>query len=187
VGANTDWGPSVDEQIEIAGSYRFDDPQGRVGMESFLVRSGDTLLHIPLTYRDEPLAGAENALITQTHHSVLGNRWVYDGLADPVFVMMLAAVSLTGQGEALGMAYVADRWRIVPANVRIQGGGWTQERVPIDQFTAQTTGVESTFTNDRFELLVHRRPVVGSQPPIGLTATWDTPTAPVVLAEIRER
>jgi hypothetical protein len=31
-------------------------------------------------------------------HSVLGIRWVYDGLRDPSFVSMLAAVTMTGHG-----------------------------------------------------------------------------------------
>ena len=48
------------------------------------------LLQVPLTYRDEPLAGADEALITEMEHSVLGTRWVYDGLRDPRFVVMLA-------------------------------------------------------------------------------------------------
>ena len=71
-------------------------------------------------------------------HSVLGTRWVYDGLRDPQFVVMLAAVAMTGQGEALGMVVYDGRWYIAPSNVRIQGGGWTQERVPVDGFEART-------------------------------------------------
>ena len=91
------------------------------------MRAGTALLQVPLTYRDEPLEGAEDAFITQMEHSVLGDRWVYDGLRDPRFVLMLAAVALTGQGEALGMVQVDSRWIIVPSGVRIHGGGWTQE------------------------------------------------------------
>jgi Maltokinase N-terminal cap domain len=187
------WGPSVDLQLEIIGAFRFDDPQGRVGMETFLATSGGELFQIPLTYRDEPLAGAEAALITQAHHSVLGNRWIYDGLGDPQFLMMLAAVTMTGQGQALGM-FVDDnhRWRIVPAAVRVQGGGWTQdpshERIPIDNFTVVSNdGDTTTFENDQFELHVSRRPIPKPRPPISLTATWDSTTPPVVLTEVREK
>ena len=99
---------------------------------------GSTLLQVPLTYRDEPLDGADDALITEMQHSVLGTRWVYDGLRDPLFVVMLAAVAMTGQGEALGMAVYDGRWYIAPSNVRIQGGGWTQERVPVDGFELES-------------------------------------------------
>src|SRR5688500_6033865 len=128
------WGPAPDEAVEMIGSYRFDDPEGRVGMETFLVNARDRLLQVPLTYRDEPLDGADDALITEMHHAVLGTRWVYDGLRDPRLVVMLAAVAMTGQGEALGMAVYDGRWYVAPTNVRIQGGGWTQERVPVDGF-----------------------------------------------------
>ena len=76
------WGPPGDVPIDVIGSYRFDDPDGRVGMETHLVNAGGTLLQVPLTYRDEPLDGAADALITEMQHSVLGTRWVYDGLRD---------------------------------------------------------------------------------------------------------
>jgi hypothetical protein len=182
------WGPSATDPVDVIGSYRFDDPDGRVGMETHLVTAGDAVLQVPLTYRDEPLDGAEDALITEMQHSVLGTRWVYDGLRDPQFVIMLAAVAMTGQGEALGLAVYAGRWYIAPSNVRIQGGGWTQERVPVDGFELQSDeATASVLRNDRFELTVFRRPVPGRRPAMGLTATWDGRSDAVVLAEIRER
>jgi hypothetical protein len=157
-------------------------------MEIHLVSAGGALLQVPLAYRDEPLAGAEDALITEMQHSVLGTRWVYDGLRDPRLVVMLAAVTMTGQGEALGMALYDGRWYIAPTNVRIQGGGWTQERVPVDGFElGSDDATASVLHNDRFALTVFRRPVPGPRPGIGLTATWDGQDEPVVLAEIRER
>ena len=182
------WGPPADARTEVIGSYRFDDPDGRVGMEAHLVMAGDTLLHIPVTYRDEPLEGADDAFIVEMQHSVLGTRWVYDGLRDPRLVVMLAAVTMTGQGEALGMAVYDGRWYIAPSNVRIQGGGWTQERVPVDGFDIVDGDATSvTLRNDRFDLTVFRRPVPGPRPAIGLTATWDGRPDSVVLAEVTER
>jgi hypothetical protein len=122
------------------------------------------------------------------HHSALGNRWVYDGLRDPMFVVMLAAVAMTGQGEALGMALYEDRWFIAPTNVRIRGGGWGAERVPVDGFELTSDDASAAvLRNDRFELTAYHRPSSGPQPPIGLTATWEGQTDPVVLAEVRER
>jgi hypothetical protein len=181
------WGPPADVPIDVIGSYRFDDPDGRVGMETHLATAGGTLFHVPLTYRDEPLPGADDALIGEMQHSVLGTRWVYDGLLDDRFVIMLTAVAMTGQGEALGMAVYDGRWYIAPSNVRIQGGGWTQERVAVDGFAIETVDESATvMRNDRFELTVHRRPVVGPKPAIGLTATWDGGPGPVVLAEVQE-
>jgi hypothetical protein len=182
------WGPSPGDPVEPIGSYRFDDPDGRVGMEIHLVRAGGALLQVPLTYRDEPLDGAEDALIAEMQHSVLGTRWVYDGLRDPRLVVMLAAVTMTGQGEALGMVVYDGRWYVAPSEVRIQGGGWTQERVPVDGFElASDEATTSVLRNDRFELTVFRRPVPGPRPPIGLTATWDGQQDAVVLSEIRAR
>lgn len=182
------WGPPTDVPADVIGSYRFDDPDGRVGMETHLVTAGGTLLQVPLSYRDEPLVAAEDAFIAEMHHSVLGTRWVYDGLGDPMFVVMLAGVAMTGQGEALGMVVYDGRWYIAPSNVRIQGGGWTQERVPVDGFELDADNATSVvLRNDRFDLTVFRRPVPGPRPAIGLTATWDGQPNAVVLAELRER
>ena len=182
------WGVAAGVPIDVIGSYRFDDPDGRVGMETHLINADGTLLHVPLTYRDAPLEGADDALIVEMQHSVLGTRWVYDGLRDPRLVVMLAAVAMTGQGEALGMAVYDGRWYIAPSNVRIQGGGWTQERVPVDGFVVTRDDASGAMLhNDRFELAVFRRPVPGPRPAIGLTATWDAQPDPVVLAEVRER
>jgi hypothetical protein len=181
------WGPSPDAPINVVGAYRFDDPENRVGMETHLVATEDGLLHVPLTYRDEPLDSTEEALIGMMQHSELGTRWVYDGLSDDRFVIMLAAVAMTGQGEALGMVLYEGRWHIAPTNVRIQGGGWTQERVAVDGFrrvSADTADV--VFHNDRFELTFFRRPVAGPRPAIGLTATWVEQPDAVVLAEVLE-
>jgi hypothetical protein len=174
--------------MELIGSYRFDDPEGRVGMETHLVAADGAVVQVPLTYRDEPLPGAEDALITEMQHSVLGTRWVYDGLRDPQLVVMLAAVTMTGQGEALGLAVYDGRWYVAPSNVRIQGGGWTEERVPVDRFELVTDDASaSVLENDRFSLTVFRRPAPGPRPAIGLTATWDEQRDPIVLAEVRER
>jgi hypothetical protein len=182
------WGPGPVEAVEMIGSYRFDDPDGRVGMETHLVRADGVLFQVPLTYRDEPLRGAEGALITEMEHSVLGTRWVYDGLRDPCLVVMLAAVTLTGQGEALGMAQYDGRWYIAPSNVRIRGGGWGRERVPVDGFEFDSDEeVATVLHNDRFEMTVFRRPTPGPLPPIGLVATWDQQPDEFVLTQIEER
>lgn len=144
-------------------------------------------MQIPLTYRDGPVDGLEDALITEMEHSVLGKRWVYDGLRDPRLIVMLAAVAMTGQGEALGMAVYDGRWFIAPSNVRIHGGGWTHERVPVDGFELMTDeAAGSVLRNDRFELTLFRRPMPAPRSPMGLTATWDGQRDPILLAEVHE-
>jgi Maltokinase N-terminal cap domain len=181
------WGPSAHDSITVVGAFRFDDPDGRVGLETHIVSAGDTLFQVPLTYRDEPLEGAGDALITPMEHSVLGHRWVYDGLRDPRFVVMLAAVAMTGQGEALGMVQVKGRWLVAPSNIRIHGGGWTQGPVPVDGFELVADEANaSLLRNEQFELTVFRRPELGPRPAMGLTAGWDGLDGEVVLAEIRQ-
>lgn len=83
---------------EVLGAYRFDDPEGEVGVEVFLLRRGDRLLHVPLTYRGAPLPGHEEHLVGTLEHSVLGTRWVYDGTEDEVALACFRR-ALTGEQE----------------------------------------------------------------------------------------
>ncbi len=182
------WGPQDGAPVEAVGSFRFDDPDNQVGMETHLVEVDGSVLQVPLCYRDEPVDGAEGAFIDRIEHSELGTRWVYDGLGDERFVLMLAAVTMTGQGEALGMVEADGRWYIAPASVRIDGGGWGLERAAVDGFAVESDdGDVVVFGNDRFEMRFFRRPVPGPSPAIGLTATWDQQADPVVLADVAER
>jgi hypothetical protein len=93
---------------------------------------------------------------------------------------------MTGQGESIGLAEFDGRWYVAPAKVRISGGGWGLERVPVDgwKITADD-GPTVTLRNDRFALIVHRTLHEGERPPIGLVATWDGQPTPVVIAEVR--
>ena len=77
--------------IEKLTSYRFDDPADQIGMEVHIVRTPDgSVLQVPLVYRPEPLEDAEeDELITTMEHSVLGTRYVYLGMSDPVFAEAL--------------------------------------------------------------------------------------------------
>ena len=132
------------------------------------------------------LDGADAGLAGTLDHSALGTRWVYDGLTDPVFVRMLAAVTMSGAGQAVGMVEVDGRWVVVPPTVRLSGGGIT-DRVPVDRFGRQADDDGwAVLRNDRFELRMARRPTEGGQPTIGLTATWPGLDEPVVLAEVRD-
>jgi hypothetical protein len=181
-----DWGPSSDG-LDVVGAFRFDDPDGRVGMETHLVTADGVLYQVPLTYRDAPLDGADDALVGRMEHSALGTRWVYDGVRDPAYVVMLAGVAMTGQGEALGMVVYEDRWYIAPSPVRIEGGGWTDERVAVDRFAVErddATG--TTLRNDRFRLDIFRRPTPRPRPAIGLTARGGGLDEPVVLASVTD-
>lgn len=89
------WGGSG--PVEVIGSYRFDDPAGEVGVEALLVRRGDRVLQVALTYRGAPLPGGR--LVTTMQHSVLGDRWVYEASSDPVAVGCFTR-ALAGEQEA---------------------------------------------------------------------------------------
>ncbi len=109
---------------EKVAEYRLDDPDGEVGVETILWRTDDGIvLQTPLTYRAAPLAGAEAHLITTTQHSVLGERWVYDGCGDPVWATTLAAAIATG-GSQSQMYFEDDGQRIeIPARMQVRGSG----------------------------------------------------------------
>jgi len=96
-----------------AGGFRLDDPAGEVGIEFMVVtdQSGTAPVsyHVPMTYRSAPLAGAEQALIGQAEHGVLGPRWVYDGARDPVLLMQLAELVRGGvQAQAQSVSDTRD-------------------------------------------------------------------------------
>ena len=88
--------------LRKVGGYRLDDPAGQVGIEVMVVadESGRTpvVYQVPLTYRDAPLPGADDALVGTTEHGVLGRRWVYDAPHDEVFAAQLLAL-IQGQAE----------------------------------------------------------------------------------------
>lgn len=86
-----------DADIDREAAFRLDDPAGEVGIETFIVRSGDALFHVPMTYRAAPLPAG--TLVGEMEHSVLGHRWVYDGPTDPVYVAVTTAAILAAAHE----------------------------------------------------------------------------------------
>ena len=113
------------------GSFRFDDPQGEVGMEGFLLGAdGLSTLFVPLTYRGAELAGAQAHLVGTTEHSELGTRWVYDGAADPVFVQSLVAAVLTGASGVDHEYDIGNGPESRPTNAQVRGSGTPGTDVP---------------------------------------------------------
>jgi len=108
----TDWLPAQPWYLDRgrapdlakAGGFRLDDPLGEVGIEFMVVTDGSDDQAVsylaPMTYRASALAGADGALIGTTEHGVLGRRWVYDGISDPVLVgQLVALVGRSGSGK----------------------------------------------------------------------------------------
>jgi len=96
--------------IEVLGSYRFDDPEQRVGVESFLVRRAGQVLHVPVTYRDAPLETADAQLVATVDHSVLGKRWIYAAETDPVGLGCFARALTGEQQQATHEIYSGDEY-----------------------------------------------------------------------------
>ena len=163
------WYPGpTDAELSQVGAFRFDDPAGEVGVETILVRPGDgPVVQVPLTYRGAPLADAEQWLVGTMEHSVLGPRWVYDGLGDPVYVAALTAALFAGADQAeLLLEADGERVRREPS-VALTGGGTPGSEAP--------AGVELTL----------RRVLDPAATPVGehtLTATWAGQDEPVLLA-----
>jgi hypothetical protein len=168
------------------GSFRFDDPEGEVGMEGFLL-GGDELstLFLPLTYRSAELPGAEQHLVGTTEHSELGTRWVYDGAGDPVFVQSLVTAVLTG---ATGVDYEYDLGNgpeTRPTNAQVRGSGTPHADVPtVGTLTCRDEGPLTVVDAGSVRLLLTR--VVGTEVEADatLTVTWKG-GEDVVIAEVR--
>lgn len=94
------WFTGSADDLEQVAAYRFVDPDGEVGIETILVRSAGVTYQVPLTYRGEPLVDDEDSLIGTTEHSVLGTRFVYDAVGDPVYLVELLRVIHEGDTEA---------------------------------------------------------------------------------------
>jgi hypothetical protein len=103
------WYTGDGSELVRAGGFRLDDPAGAVGIEMMAVGAGPVTYHVPLTYRAEPLP-ADDGLIGTSEHGVLGTRWVYDAVHDPVFVeQMLALIQDEAQPQAQSVSHTPDR------------------------------------------------------------------------------
>ncbi|MFS8095745.1 hypothetical protein LFM09_01280 [Lentzea alba] len=111
--------------LRPTGFFRFEDPAGQVGVETHLLRDGETVWQVPLTYRPAPLAGG--ALVATAEHSVLGTRWIYDAVTDPVWIAAITDLVATG-----GVAHRAARSGFGPVEVRGTLIRPTQKPVMID-------------------------------------------------------
>ena len=103
-------------------------------------------------------------------HTALGQRWVYDGVHDPVFRAVLATTILTGGRQA---------------DLEVdQGDGTTVRREPTTRVAG--SGSPGTAVPDDCEVEV-RRDLAAPFEAAGatLTGTWPGQDEPVVLAAVR--
>ncbi len=124
------WWPTGAEVPEAEASFRLDDPDGRVGIEVFLLRVGGGVVQVPVTYRES--AWPEGELVGEMEHSVLGHRWAYLGTSDPVFVAEATATIREGRGQvSLEAPDGSPLTRPGTATVRGSGAGSGQLNVAV--------------------------------------------------------
>src|ERR1041385_4010385 len=92
-------GSGREPELTKGGGFRLHDPRGEVGIEVMLVAEGPVVYQVPMAYHGRELPGADGRLIGTSEHGVLGHRWIYDGIRDPVLVAQLVAL-LQGEVEA---------------------------------------------------------------------------------------
>lgn len=178
--------------VTSVASYRFDDPEGEVGIETLLVRAGGgPVLQVPLTYRGAPLDGAEGWLIGTMQHSVLGRRWTYDATGDPAYVAAVAAAVLAGGHQAEQYVDVDGELVLREPTAVVVGSGAEGTAVPVAAALGTVTarhGRGSTVVEARDLLLVIARDVGGLAPAEGsesLSGTWTDHPEPTILALAR--
>ncbi|GAA2637585.1 CG0192-related protein [Paractinoplanes durhamensis] len=181
------WYPGDDlKDLQRVGACRFDDPDGEVGVEMFLVRAeGGPIVHVPLTYRAAALDDAEQRLIGTTEHSVLGTRWVYDAVADPVYLATLTSTIRTGGHEAEEIFETDDGPQRRDPTMRVRGSGWALSSEPAGTAVRVEEGDPAVVVTENIRVEVRR--VLSDEPPAGplyLAGTWEQDSTPTVLAEI---
>jgi hypothetical protein len=160
-----------DAALSTVASFRFDDPDGEVGVETLLVRAGDgPVMQIPLTYRNEQREGSQDGFIGTLEHSVLGTRWVYDATTDPVYLGELARAILTGGTQV-------EQW------IEIDGVMTKRES------TARVVGSGSETAPDLADVVLEVIRVPDGADAIGLilTGTWTDHDQPTILATASAR
>ena len=129
------WFPAKgrDVTLERVGGIRLEDPAGEVGMEVHLIAvlSGERrdVISVPVSYRAAAAPELEAALLGRAHHEQMGERWLYDATADPVFVtswlelMRAQASSLDGHTHGFAQDGFAD-WQSFtePLPTKVLGG-----------------------------------------------------------------
>ncbi len=179
-----------DAKVKILGSFRFDDPAGEVGIESFLVRfgPGSPALQVPLTYRAQPLerGGERVEPVTTMQHSVLGTRWVYDGVRDPAYVAALATAVLTGGREA---ELLLPDGTALPSRGAVRGSGTQAEAVAEPRQLDASERQPNTVVQTESFVVELRRVIDASEDPDDvadphLSGTW-AGGDPALLAVVR--
>lgn len=174
--------------LAALGGFRLDDPAGEVGLEGLLLTAGgDTVYHVPLSYRAAPLEGGEAFLLGTSEHGVLGTRWISAAVGDPVYRAVLAStIALGGHGAREWIQGPdGDRVEREPV-VRVQGSGRAGQEVPeLEDASAETVGALTRIENEAAVLdVVHAVDPTAraEQDQLSLGASWPGQAGPALLA-----
>jgi hypothetical protein len=155
------------------GSFRFDDPEGEVGLEGFLIGAeGLPTYFLPMTYRAAELEGAAEHRIGTSEHSELGPRWIYDGCADPVFLGELTRAILTGGTGADHEYDLGNGPESRPTSAQVQGSGSADSVPEVDAVGCYDEGPVTIVNAGPLEIVVAR--IVGTYVEAAetLSVTW---------------
>ena len=186
------WVPGDPDDVEMIGGYRFDDPDGEVGIETLLVRwPSGAVVQVPLTYRSAPLEGAEDFFVCTMEHSVLGRRWVHHAVGDPVYATALVGAMLTGAHEAPMQIEVDGALRTRDPVVRVHGTGSGDRPETVELERVDGGSPHSVLHTSAGEVTVPHRlladiPLPAQDPTATLVGSWDGTAEDVLLASLVE-
>lgn len=184
------WCPTKDvHSFESIGAYRFDDPEGEVGIETHLLRTpGGQTLQVPVTYRGAPLDGAQNSLIGTSQHSVLGKRWFYDACGDMTYVSALVTTIFTGGCQADLDVVTEDGLVRREITTWVRGSGSDRPLVHVpDRVTFASSRNATTIHYGDLGITVSRVIDGGSENrgDLILSGTWQGSDTPQLLARVQ--
>lgn len=136
------WWPHGADVPDFTANFRFDDPAGEVGIETFLLPVGDDVVQVPLTYRSAPLE--DGVLVGEMDHSALGPRWIYDGPSDPVYVAEVTRVIREGDSEVTMLRPDGTPIPRRPFTAAVRGSGTGGGNLQVARILATETPDEAT-------------------------------------------
>lgn len=178
-------------------AYRYDDPEGEVGIEGHLVTAGDsTVYHVPLTYRGAPLQDGEEFLLDTSAHGVLGTRWISDAVGDPVFRTVIAEAISHGRtgAEEIGVSESGEEAPLAPTS-SVAGTGTPELAVPelwaasVSELAGESIA-DTGFATLRVRHVLDASALAGGGEPapgderLALRITWPGQEIPVTIATL---
>jgi len=170
------------------GAYRFDDPEGQVGIETHLVRDDSgAVWHLPLTYRSAPLPGIEEWAVGTMDHSVLGKRWVYNACADPVYAGELIRAILSGGSQVEQFFETDEGPEVRESTATVVGSGTADTPVPqVSGVHAESFDADTVIDVGSVQVVVRHRldTPEPENPSATLVGTWAATDRQIVLAYV---